>query len=542
MELKKTIIDEYLNCEEVRDFFMKQSSFCNIGLPKYFDFQNLLNALQLNLKNKIFARGWKKDFYSDVIIEEDKHPKKQNSVNYLFFRNKDGRFDWRPMQIINPVIYTFLVNWITDEKNWKIIKNRFYAFAKNDNQNIQCFSLPLYNPKGKHGDTSDSILNWWSNIEQKTLEYAMTYNYLLTTDITDCYGSIYTHSITWAMCKNGKEEAKDMLAGNKNKSDEYLIGDQIDKYIEAMSNQQTNGIPQGSVLMDFIAELVLGYADLKLSKKIISLDLSKDENIKNDYKILRYRDDYRIFGRTQEDVIKIAKELSIILSELNFKLNTSKTTITQDIICGALKPDKLYYITKDFKRLEDKKSGYTLQKQLLRIYKLSLECPNSGMLQKSFEFFFKRLCEDNCTDLFKEAGASKVLISIVTNIAYNNPKVYKTAIAIIGKILSYDTTENAQKIYKEIINKFKELPNVGYLEIWLQRLTIKSQRTNEYAENLCKYAANPTDVNMIWNIGWLKEEIQGIFTDKSNSIIKESEIERMSNTIEYEEIETFSRY
>lgn len=538
MELKKTIIDEYVNCEEVRDFFMKQSSFCNIGLPKYFNFQSLLDVLKTEIQGNDFC----------IVFNKESPLKKQTAVNYLFFRNKDGRFDWRPMQIINPVIYTFLVNWITDEKNWKIIKNRFYAFAENDNHNIQCFSLPLYNPKRNHGDSSDSILNWWSNIEQKTLEYAMTYNYLLTTDITDCYGSIYTHSITWAMCgmdiakkiKFGTEEEKKDIAVEQN--EQYKIGNKIDFYIEAMSNQQTNGIPQGSVLMDFIAELVLGYADLKLSKKIISLDLSKDENKKNDYKILRYRDDYRIFGRTQEDVIKIAKELSIILSELNFKLNTSKTTITQDIISGALKPDKLYYITKDFKRLEDKKSGYTLQKQLLRIYKLSLECPNSGMLQKSFEFFFKRLCEDNCTDLFKEAGASKVLISIVTNIAYNNPKVYKTAIAIIGKILSYDTTENAQKIYKEIINKFKELPNVGYLEIWLQRLTIKLQRNNEYDENLCKYAANPSDINMIWNIRWLKKEIQDIFTDQSNSIIKESEIERMSNTIEYEEIETFSRY
>jgi hypothetical protein len=32
-----------------------------------------------------------------------------------------------------------------------------------------------------------------------------------------------------------------------------------------MNNGQTNGIPQGSVLMDFIAEMVLGYIDECLS-------------------------------------------------------------------------------------------------------------------------------------------------------------------------------------------------------------------------------------------------------------------------------------
>lgn len=55
-----------------------------------------------------------------------------------------------------------------------------------------------------------------------------------------------------------------------------------------MSFGQTNGIPQGSNLMDFIAELVLGYSDLQLSKKLIMTTISN-------YKILRYRDDYRIF-------------------------------------------------------------------------------------------------------------------------------------------------------------------------------------------------------------------------------------------------------
>jgi hypothetical protein len=45
-------------------------------------------------------------------------------------------------------------------------------------------------------------------------------------------------------------------------------------------------LPQGSVLMDFIAEMVLGYIDECLSECL-------DENM--NYHIIRYRDDYRIF-------------------------------------------------------------------------------------------------------------------------------------------------------------------------------------------------------------------------------------------------------
>jgi len=67
-----------------------------------------------------------------------------------------------------------------------------------------------------------------------------------------------------------------------------LLGNVIDDNLRNMTYGQTNGIPQGSVLMDFIAEIVLGYTDLELSHKINQLKIE-------DYQIIRYRDDYRIF-------------------------------------------------------------------------------------------------------------------------------------------------------------------------------------------------------------------------------------------------------
>lgn len=62
-----------------------------------------------------------------------------------------------------------------------------------------------------------------------------------------------------------------------------------------MSNGQTNGIPQGSVLMDFIAEILLKYSD-----ELISYEIQKNTKLKEKFKILRYRDDYRIFVKEIE--------------------------------------------------------------------------------------------------------------------------------------------------------------------------------------------------------------------------------------------------
>ena len=47
-----------------------------------------------------------------------------------------------------------------------------------------------------------------------------------------------------------------------------MLGNFIDSCIQEAQYQQTNGIPQGSVLMDFIAEMVLGYVDELLTEKI----------------------------------------------------------------------------------------------------------------------------------------------------------------------------------------------------------------------------------------------------------------------------------
>lgn len=525
--MEKEILD--LSASEARRFFLKQESFCNIGLPQYFNFQKLLDILSVSLEGKKYSyKNQKNENKSDIY---KKKPGNFQNVNYLFLKNKDGRFSWRPLQIINPVLYICLVKEITEEKSWDIIVDRFRKDLQS-NERIKCYSIPLDN-QTTQTDLSNTVINWWNKMEQQSIELAMDYNYLMKTDISDCYSSIYTHSITWAMCD--KEKAKEIFRNNKRKSSQtdekrYDVGDKIDRFIQNMSYQQTNGIPQGSVLMDFIAELVLGYADKELAEKLSKIGIK-------DYEILRYRDDYRIFGKTQEDVIKIAKVLTEVLSELNFRLNTQKTIITQDLINDSIKPDKLYYLYNDYKQLENTNCEYSLQKHLLRINRLSLEHPNSGSLQKAMGFFFKRIYNWEKLDLVKENN-SKAVLSILTNLAYNNPKVYREYIAIVSIILSYETKEVRYKHIGQILDKFGHLPNVGMLELWLQRLTIKGSRRKKYNEPLCLYVAGYK--TSIWNFDWLNSGIRKVID--GISFVEKENIENLPDVIEYKEIEQFNRY
>ena len=110
------------------------------------------------------------------------------------------------------------------------------------------------------------------------------------------------------------------------------MGNKIDDLLQDMNNGQTNGIPTGSVLMDFIAELVLGYSDMLLKERL------SDED--GNYYILRYRDDYRIFCNNHEILEKVISQLADVLMGLNFRLNPIKTEITDDILKNSIKKTK----------------------------------------------------------------------------------------------------------------------------------------------------------------------------------------------------------
>lgn len=123
------------------------------------------------------------------------------------------------------------------------------------NKKIKCLSIPVQS-ESRQSDKAQQILKWWELVEQESIFFSLEYDYVFDTDVADCYGSIYTHSIAWAV--ESKQVAKQDRSGNR-------LGNFIDKSIQNAQYQQTNGIPQGSVLMDFIAEIVLGYIDRMLS-------------------------------------------------------------------------------------------------------------------------------------------------------------------------------------------------------------------------------------------------------------------------------------
>ena len=299
------------------DFLLQGACYSTITLPIYFDFSNILDFVKTKIGSKDF---------SVCLKDKNVFPSDFDNVNYHLLMNKDGRYAYRPLQLANPYLYYFLAREITKYENWELLKKRFGEF---ENRNCEVVSIPQINDDKDENITATSIKSWWEHIEQRSIELSLEYKYIFVTDITNCYGSIYTHSISWAL--HGIEYAKEHKK-------EKNLGKLIDTYIMGMQYKQTNGIPQGGVLFDFIAEMVLGYSDLLLYEELQRIGIT-------DYKILRYRDDYRIFSNSKEELEKIAMTLQTTLAKLNFQLNSSKTRLSEDIIENSVKADKLFYLS-----------------------------------------------------------------------------------------------------------------------------------------------------------------------------------------------------
>lgn len=487
----KRILD--MSNADAKLFLLKNKSYFSLDLPPYFDFNNLL----LSIDNKLNGKDLK-NFYKD---NKTIPPKSCENVNYKFLHNKDGKFDWRPFEIIHPALYVYLVNVICEKDNWKKINERFKSFQKN--KKIVCCSIP-YESSNKKMDKKDTILNWWNTFEQKSISMSLKFNCMAITDINNCYGSIYTHSIAWAVeTKNiAKKDHSDTLLGNK-----------IDKIIQDMSYGQTNGIPQGSVLTDFIAEIVLGYADEQISSEI-------NKNKIKDYSILRYRDDYRIFAQNEYDLNVILKIITEVLSELNFKLHTQKTSITDDIITNSIKKDKANILVNNYIVLNN------IQKSLFNIRNFSLIYPNSGSLLK----LLTEVYEQQIKPLKKKPKNVEQIISILVDIMYRNPKTYNLCVLILSVIFSFLGKTTIKKYINLISKKFKNLPNTNYIDIWLQRLTIANDIARKYSCTLCQKIYSEVK---IWNSDWLNLKID------ESLIINNEIIQSISPIMQEEEVNPF---
>lgn len=220
----------------------------------------------------------------------------------------------RILSVVNPEAFLRLVKLIS--VNWLDIKR--FSFSENSLSPITY--LRSYRDDDLLEEINSESIREINRAKSDFVEgvkncirTSLGYQYRLKVDVANCYNSIYTHSVAWAIC--GKEQAKAYMRTHAPQSikNEYELSDSLDAFMRFQKNNETNGIVVGPFTSRIFSEIVLASIDKNLRGK--------------GFVFRRYVDDYKFYFRSETDAEESVRQIEKILNDFNLNLNLSKTEI-----------------------------------------------------------------------------------------------------------------------------------------------------------------------------------------------------------------------
>lgn len=537
-----------LKAKEAMDFFMESEHYNGFEMPEYFTFDTLLKTVKKAIGDTPY----------EECLKDGACPDQLPDVNLDILLNKDGRHAVRPIVLANPFLYYFLVREICSEQSWATIKSTFEKFKV---PHITSCALPVIPKKEEAFHNSTAILNWWNQLEQRSIELSLEYRYMFVTDITNCYGSIPPQAFDWAFSFKGTKHET---------ASESHISKNIQRYMRALQHGRNIGIPQGNAIFDLASEIILGYSDLLLHEAIETAAISAP------YEILRYRDDYRIFCNDKDALEDISYLLQHTLESLNFRMNSKKTFISESLVTDSIKRDKLAYIYNT--PIFNKKGADfdSTEKHLLYILMFSRQHPDSGSVKTMLSDLDRRVenmvrpisneeydilkatadklkkTNDMMTPFEKSTlrkdleaylakrrlsgGSVRAMSAVCTQIALENVGCCHYALRLLSRMANSLKDEKEKwDIIDKGCQKLRKLPNSDYNQLWLQNITYqrdKKNGTSPYSMRLCRIVAGEKGVTL-WNNDWLKPELAS--KASATSIIDKATLKKTTPVITFKE-------
>ena len=230
-------------------------------------------------------------------IHKQKKRKDKNYSGYGYVEYKATKFNNVPRYfgIPHPKAHIDLTFTIVD--SWALLKSKVTS------------KQGRITPKS-HADGRVIIMDYEASYLKsiRHLESSFSKNFLVKTDISSCFPSLYSHALPWALV--GIEVAK------KKKSFKWR-GEWFNKLDEATRWQrrnETQGVLVGPATSNILSEVILCKVDNLLSKK---------------FHFERYIDDYSCYTDTYEKAEEFVRCLSQELKVFNLHLSPAKTIITQ---------------------------------------------------------------------------------------------------------------------------------------------------------------------------------------------------------------------
>lgn len=251
---------------------------------------------------------------------------------YVYYESMRNTNIPRPLGIPTPMSYEILCRDLSE--NWDKIREVFRNNTGTDVYKVSRIHIRkraadkvllemTYEDDGIEGDAYDEIPTSIDSIEEEDSLFSMNYKnwkvdgnpvidfglgkrYVVKADISQCFPSVYTHAIPWALV--GKTTAK----SDRNKNKWF---NKIDHSCQYMRDGETHGLLIGPHSSNLISEILLTKIDKEMRTK--------------GYDYIRNIDDYTCYTETYERAEQFLIELSEEMRKYDFILNHKKTTIDE---------------------------------------------------------------------------------------------------------------------------------------------------------------------------------------------------------------------
>ena len=151
-------------------------------------------------------------------------------------------------------------------------------------------------------------------IQDRLQEYSVDAEYKVDADIAQCFPSIYSHSIEWAIC--GKTATKSNINQSPGQGLLEKCGKSLDEAIRCIKDNETNGLLIGPHTSNIVSEIILVQVDREMADK-------------GHQSYVRYIDDYHFYAKDRENAEQFLRDLVNILKRYDLALNSAKVKITE---------------------------------------------------------------------------------------------------------------------------------------------------------------------------------------------------------------------
>lgn len=141
------------------------------------------------------------------------------------------------------------------------------------------------------------------------------YQHLLKFDVQDCFNSVYTHSIAWAV-NGGMNTYKDHFEGTDDS-----FASRWDELMRRLNYNETHGIVIGPEFSRVFTEAIMQHIDIRVEAELKEAGLTN----KVDYECYRYVDDFFLFYNNWEVKNKAIRVFDELLREFKMTISHEKT-------------------------------------------------------------------------------------------------------------------------------------------------------------------------------------------------------------------------